>query len=143
MTESYILDTCVFNRLADGEIKLSDISAGGLLFATQLQRDELLATSLESRREELVAAFHAVNPRILATETFCCDVSHFDIDKWGNGELFDKLKACLDAKQKKPNNTQDALIAEVAIVQNLTLVTADRNLAETARRHGAKVLCIG
>ena len=75
----------------------------------------------------------------MPTETFCFDVSHFDIDNWGDGQLFNSLKACLDAKKKKTNNTQDALVAEVAIVQELTLVTADADLAGVARQHGAKV----
>src|SRR5262249_49194950 len=52
------------------------------------------------------------------------------------------LKARLDAKKKKTNNTQDALIAEVAIVQKLTLVTSDNDLADTARELRAKVLFI-
>lgn len=142
MSETYIFDTCVFNRLADEKIRLSDISADGTFFATQVQRDELLATKHEGRRDKLVATFKEVGPHLLPTETFCFDVSHFDIDKWGDGRLFNSLKARLDAVKKKASNTQDALIAEVAIVQRLTLVTADTSLADTAREHGAKVLCI-
>ena len=64
------------------------------------------------------------------------------VQKWSDGRLFRSLKTRLDAEKEKPNNTQDALIAEVAIVQKFTLVTSDRNLAEAAREHGAKVLCI-
>ena len=70
-------------------------------------------------------------------------MSGFGISKWSDGQLFKSLKARLDAKKKKANNTVDALIAEVAIVQKFTLVTADIDLAETAREHGAKVLNIG
>jgi hypothetical protein len=97
----------------------------------------------EGRRNELIAAFKEVGPHLLPTETFCFDVSHLDTDKLGDGRLFNSLKDRVDAKKKKTNNTQDALIAEVAIVQRLTLLTSDSDLADAAREHGAKVLCIG
>jgi predicted nucleic acid-binding protein len=139
MADGCILDTCIFNRLADGKIELCDISADAIFYATHVQRCELLATTLECRREELIATFNAVDPSILPTESFCFDVSHFDSARWSDGELFNHLKACLDDKKQKESNTQDALIAEVAIVQELTLITSDQNLAEIAKMHGANV----
>jgi predicted nucleic acid-binding protein len=39
----------------------------------------------------------------------------------------------------KSNNTEDALIAEVAIEHGRVLLTADRDLAEVAKTHGCKV----
>ncbi len=142
MPETYILDTCVFNRLSDGKIVLSDICVDGVFVATHVQLDELQATSMQQKREQLVAAFKEVGPELVPTETFCFDISHLDIDKIGDGRLFGSLKARLDASKKKANNTQDALIAEVAIVRKFTLVTSDGRLADAAREHGAKVLCI-
>jgi predicted nucleic acid-binding protein len=144
MPVTYILDTCVFNRLLDERIRLDEISPDGPFAATHVQLDELQATRMRhvNRRDELIAAFNEVGPGLLPTESFCFDVSHLDIDKWGSGQLFSKLKTCLDAKRKKPNNTHDALIAEVAIVQKFTLVTSDRSLAEAAEEYGAKVLRI-
>jgi predicted nucleic acid-binding protein len=143
MSETYILDTCVFNRLADDKIRLPDISTDGLFVATHVQLEELKATPMKykDRREQLIAVFEEVGPHLLPAETFCFDISHFG-DKWSNGRLFKSLKARLDEGKQKANNTQDALIAEVAIVQKLTLVTADTDLADTAREHGGKVLCI-
>lgn len=143
MPETFIFDTCVFNRLADDKIRLPDIATDGRFFATNVQRDELSATRHDARRDKLIAAFEEVRPDLLPTETFCLDISRLDFDKMGDGRLFGSLKARLDAKKKKANNTKDALIAEVAIVQKLTLVTADTDLADAAREHGAKVLCIG
>jgi predicted nucleic acid-binding protein len=141
--ETYILDTCVFNRLSEEKIRLSDISTEGTFFATHVQLDELQATPIPHKRDQLIAAFKEVAPQLLPTQSFCFDVSRFDDAKWSDGQLFKSPKARLDAKKKKANNTQDALIAEVAIVRRLTLVTADNNLAEAAKEHGAKVLCIG
>jgi hypothetical protein len=141
MLRGYIFDTCVFNRLADGKIGLTEISANGKFYATHVQLDELRATKQHVRREELVAVFKEVGPNLLPTETFVWGVSGFG-SKWSDGQLFNNLKACLDAKEKKANNAQDAVIAEVAIRQSLILVTADRYLAEAARQHGANVQLI-
>ena len=60
--------------------------------------------------------------------------------KLGDGSLYSRLKADLDSLNKgKANNTQDALIAEVAIANGYTLVTADYHLAEVARKYGGTV----
>lgn len=144
MSETYILDTCIFNRLADEKIHLSDISTDGTFVATHIQLDELRATPMgfQNRRDQLIAAFNGVRPHLVPTQSFCFDVSRFDSAKWSDGQLFNSLKARLDTKKKKANNTQDALIAEVAIVQKITLVTSDNDLAEAAREHGAKVVWI-
>ena len=151
MPETYILDSCVFNRLLDKRVCLSDISSNGVFVATLVQRGELEATKDEARSDQLLATFKQVSRRIDPTETFCFDISHLDFDKWGDGQLFTKLKATLDAKNggakigaeyPKLNNARDALIAEVAIVQGFTLVTADRDLAEVAEEHGAKTFLV-
>ena len=60
--------------------------------------------------------------------------------KWSDGQLFNKIKVSLDSRKQKQNNTQDALIAEVAIVQGFTLVTSDTDLARIASEYGANVL---
>ena len=38
--------------------------------------------------------------------------------------------------KSKPNNLQDVLIAEVAIVNGFTLLTADGDLSEVVKHHG-------
>jgi predicted nucleic acid-binding protein len=140
MPEPCILDTNVFNRIVEESVRLDGIPGCAEFYATHVQLDELRATPQDNpKREKLLAAFQQVGPHLLPTESFCWDVSRFDNAKWSDGQLFKSLKASLDAKKKRTSNTQDALIAEVAIVQGLTLVTADKNLAETAREHGAKV----
>lgn len=60
--------------------------------------------------------------------------------KLGGGGLYSRLKADLDSLNKgKANNTQDALIAEVAIANGYTLLTADYQLAAVAKKHGCTV----
>ena len=140
MPDNYILDTCAFNDLLDGTFRLGDISSDGRFIVTHVQRDELMATPDEARKTQLVSKFEEVDPIFVPTETFCCDVSRLDgWAKLGDGRLFGQLKTFLDAKRRKANNTQDALIAEVAIANGFTLVTSDANLAEVATKCGACV----
>ena len=74
------------------------------------------------------------------TESFAWDVSRWDQGKWSDGVLFEKLKNELDSLNKsKANNVQDVLIAEVAIVNEFTLVTADRHLATVVQSLGGQV----
>lgn len=139
---SYVLDTCIFNKLLDGILGINDLPSDGIFFATYIQIDELKATKNSKRREALLLKFTEVtHPTMLPTETFVSDVSRCDHDKVGGGVLFEKLKSALDSMNKsKPNNTQDALIAEVANINNFTLITSDSHLATIAKEHGGKVI---
>ncbi len=59
----------------------------------------------------------------------------------GDGKLFTVLKTKLEALNKsKASNMQDALIAEVAIVNGYSLVTADSDLCAVAVEHGCNVI---
>lgn len=42
--------------------------------------------------------------------------------------------------KSKANNARDILIAEVAIANEYTLLTSDRDLATVAEKHGGKVV---
>lgn len=68
------------------------------------------------------------------------DISRFDWCKVGDGVIYTSIKNELDAKNGgRPSNVHDALIAEVAIANGFTLVTADADLAEAARNHKGMV----
>lgn len=139
---SYVLDSCIFNKLTDGIIDMNDLPSDGPFFATHIQIDELKATKDPKRQAALLSKFNeVVHPKILPTETFVADVSHVDCDKVGGGVLFEKLKNSLNLRNKsKSNNTQDALIAEVANMNGLTLITSDMALSNVAKEHGGKVI---
>ena len=58
----------------------------------------------------------------------------------GDGRIFCRLKSDLDLlNYGKSNNSEDALIAEVAIVNGHTLITADEDLRTVAEQHGCNV----
>jgi predicted nucleic acid-binding protein len=69
-----------------------------------------------------------------------CDVSRLDWCKVSDGCIYTSVRSQLDAKNGgRRSNIHDALIAEVAIANGFTLLTADADLAEIAREHGGAV----
>jgi hypothetical protein len=137
----FVVDTCVFNWLADGKIKREALPSGGRFAITHIQLDEINKTKDEERRARLLLAHAALQCELIPTQTFVSDVSRLDHARLGNGELFKKIKAELDAANgRKKNNSQDALIAEAAIVNGYTLITADLHLKQATVKHGGAVL---
>ena len=72
-----------------------------------------------------------------STETAVWGVSKWGQAKWSKDDQWKRIKSALDKLDKKENNRQDALIAETAIKNGYTLVTADRNLRKVAKDFGA------
>lgn len=134
----YIFDTNIFNRLVDGSFLLTELPPDAQVVATHIQIDELNNTSDAERRARLFLIFAETVPTLVPTESFVLDISRLGHAKIGKEEsLAQQIRNDLDNLNKgKPNNIQDALIAEVAAVNNYTLVTADYDLAQIAKKHG-------
>lgn len=137
----YVVETCVFNWLADGLIRKEALPSDGGFAITHVQVEEISATKDEGRRICLWLVQTDLHCKLLPTQTFIWDISRWDYAKWGGGQLFTALKQELDILNKgKANNTRDALIAETAIASGLTLITADGHLKLAAEKHGGTVL---
>ena len=131
---SFLVDTNIFNKLLDGTILLESLPTGCPYVATHIQIDEINNTSNAGRRAQLFLMFAKVSPKIIPTESFVFDISRWGECKWSDGVLHNKLKRELDSlNNSKANNTNDVLIAEVAIVSNYTLITADKHLADLVK----------
>ncbi len=138
---SYVVDTNIFNKLVDGVFRIEDLPSDGPYLATHVQVDELNNTKDAERRARLFLMFAEVRPQVVPTESFVWDVSRWDHGKWSDGILYEKLKQKLDDLNKsKANNARDILIAEVAIANEHTLLTADRDLATIVKEQGGKVI---
>jgi predicted nucleic acid-binding protein len=134
----YVVDTNILNRLLDGKLRREDLPAP--LVATHLQSDEINETSDKKRRGHLAITLATSIAEWLPTETTICDVSRFDLSKLGDGVLYEKILAALDARNGgRASNMSDALTAEVAIANGYTLVTADGDLADVTRELGGLV----
>ena len=136
----YVVDTSIINKLVDGSVLSSDLPSDGEFIATHIQIDELNSTKDEERRAKLFLKFASVVENIVPTETFVLGTSRLDHGKLGEGEIYESIKKQLDSMNGgKPNNRMDALIAEVAIKNEYTLLTADHHLASVVKEHSGKV----
>jgi predicted nucleic acid-binding protein len=140
-TSKYLLDTNVFNWLVKGDLSIFDLPSDGDLIATPVQRAELEATPGDEKRKILLATFSEVVTGLFST-SFAFDVpgAGFGQGRWTCGKLVDLIQSDLDRDRKKPNNLQDALIAETAITNGFTLVTCDGPLKQVAETRGCHVL---
>jgi predicted nucleic acid-binding protein len=136
----YVVDTNIVNWLVDGRIEKAALPGDGEFVATHVQIDEINKTSDEERRARLFLTLASSLSGLLPTETTVADVSRFDFSKLGDGVLYMAIRAKLDAMNgRRPSNIRDALIAEVAIVNKHTLLTADRDLARVTEENGGMV----
>jgi predicted nucleic acid-binding protein len=136
-----MFDTVVFNRIVDGRLNVTGFAGKAKFCVTHIQRDELNATSDAERRQLLQQAFQEVAAESIPTESLILDVSRLGEAKLGVEDgLYDKIKVALDARKYKPNNIQDALIAETAIINGCMLVTDDGDLAEIVRNHHGRAI---
>ena len=139
----YLVDTNIINWLIDGRVEHEALPSDGELVATHIQIDEINRTSNEDRRARLVLTLMSTIRELLPTETTILGVSRLAWCKLGNGTIYESIKEALDARNgRRSSNIHDAPIAEVAIVNRFTLLTADTDLAQITREHGGAVLHI-
>ena len=132
----YMFDTNIFNRILDGQVEIDSWADKAQFFVTHIQWDELNATRNLSRKGKLIRVFQTIAPSNVPTESSVLDVSRLDMAKLGvEDNLYEKVKRDLDAMKRKPNNCQDALIAETAIMNGFTLVTDDKDLLQVTQSH--------
>ena len=131
-----MLDTNLFNRVADGNVALGAFQ-GLRLYATHVQWDELNATKDIGRVAALRKAFELLGPKVVSTSSTVWDVSKWNQAGWGTEDGFFQrmLKRLreLDAETGKPhrdpnNPVRDVLIAETAIKNGLRVISGDQNL---------------
>jgi hypothetical protein len=119
----------------------SALPSDGGFAITHIQVDEINKTKDEERRARLLLMQASLHCELLPTQTVVLDVSRIDHAKLGDGKLFTSLKAELDIlNRNKNNNVRDALIAEVAIANGYTLLTADGDLRLATEKYDGKVI---
>lgn len=140
----YVVDTCIINKLMDGLIDLNNIPDDGDFVASHIQIDELNKTKDQARRERLLLKFGQTVTQVGPTETKILGVSRLDKCKLGDGAIYNIIKEELASLNGgKTNNTIDALIGEIAVSNEYTLLTADFHLAKVAKSHGCSVQYCG
>jgi predicted nucleic acid-binding protein len=136
--QKYMFDTNVFKNILKNNICL-DVFYDGELYITHIQKDEIMAYKNVKKRNELLKIFNILEQEELPTESLVLGTSRLGMARIGDGVLFTNIKNDLDKIEIKENNIEDALIAETAILNEITLVTFDNNLAVIAKLHGCSV----
>ena len=160
-----MFDTNVFNRILDGALSIQTLTGRVVAYATHVQRDEINNTKNPERRAALAQVFGDVvaettptasfvlgasrlgearlsGERVVPTSSFVWGASRWDQASWGaDDNLYSALRADLDGMNRsKPNNVQDALIAETSVKGGYVLVTDDADLAAVTKKYGGKCL---
>jgi predicted nucleic acid-binding protein len=136
----YLVDTNIINWLVDRNIDGTLLPSDGEFFVTHIQIDEINKTSDEERRARLFLTLASSLSGVIPTETTIIGRSRIGRSKLGNGEVYTSIKSKLDAiNGGRRSNINDALIAEVSIVNSHTLLTADIDLASVTEEQGGAV----
>ena len=133
----YVVDTSLINKLVDGSVYADELPNDGSFVASHIQIDELNRTKNLKRRSELLEKFSEIIDEVLPTESFVFGTSRFNKARLGDGTSYEAIKTALDSwNGGKTNNSQDALIAEIAMNNGYVLLTADFHLYQVAYAHG-------
>lgn len=147
MNHGCMLDTNIFNRLIKDGSPGIEVFKDVRLFATHIQLDELKETKCPIRKNKLLQKFQEISPQVITTETLILGISKLGLAKLSDEDgFYERLKARImeldKAAKKKPKNEtnqpSDALIAETAIKNNLTLITDDGTLKQATVEFGGR-----
>ena len=162
-----MFDTRAFNLVLDVGFPIEKLKGRVAAYATHIQHDEISNTRDSERKSALLRVFEEVISqtiptdslvlgvsrvggarlgarRMVPTESLVWDVSRWDNAKWtADDNLYVPIKEALDQLNKgKPNNVQDALIAETAVKGDYVLITDDTHMIEVAKRYGCKCMSL-
>lgn len=142
----YLLDTNAFNRL-NADPSLMGRLAGHELFVIHTQRDELNDTPDLGHRSNLVKTLEVVAPEERTSASAVWGVSKWDKARWSSeNSIYDSLLAAIKAKDKRSKRPlgqiRDALTAETAINEGLTLVTGDGVLRDVTTALGGQAITL-
>jgi predicted nucleic acid-binding protein len=138
-----MLDTTEFNHLLDREEVTAAAFVGCRLLVTGVQKAELCATQNSKRRTDLLAILEQVNPTVEAASSLVWNIegAGWDQARWNDGsghfeKMLNRLRQLEPKNKRLYNQTRDILIAETAIKNRATLVSADCNLRQVVSEFG-------
>ena len=153
-----MLDTNVLNRVIDGRLSNEWPPRGGT-FVTDIQLQEVLDTSSDERRGHLFRGLLALQLNVIRPsempqlfdqgqnfdtgERFMLGMAtvwHRSAFPLSFGNYAPAIADNLPPNKRRPANPlRDGFIAEAALINGMTLVTADQHLAAAARSFGVMV----
>lgn len=140
--EKLILDTQIYDKIIDENLDLNLLkkSLKNIDYhITHIQSDELSRCPKGDKREKLLLIKSVLRPIVIETESFVLsgegkEFSKLGFARLGDGKILEKLR------KGNVKYTNDALIGETAIKNNLTLVTIDFKLAKKVKSEKGSVI---
>lgn len=137
-----LFDTNIYNEIVDGAINLQELKKSLDSFEyyiTHIQIDELNKCSDEDKRARLtLTLFNATfRATVIETESSIVGTSRLGFARLGDDKLIEKLRI------GNHNHTEDALIGETAIKNDILLVTNDETLRKRVHSNGGRAVSLG
>ncbi len=132
-----IFDSNIYDLIANGTLNVS------LLFTkkddfefyiTHIQIDEINKCPDEDKRARLFLFKSKLSPIVIPTESFILGTSRLGEARLGDGKILEEIR------KENLNHTEDALIGETAIKNNLLLITEDNQLKKKVISLNGKVM---
>lgn len=135
----YLLDTNFFDYVLDHDIAIYEFSELGEYYTSNVQYSELQNLQNQSRKKRLLEIYRALPQTKLPIQSgIWLDDLHWDDDELWNDEVGDLIILFTDSSTSKP--WKDALIAEIAKYEELTIITNDKKFTSRARKIGINVI---
>lgn len=140
---SYIADTDIIDKLVEGEMSLDDLPSDQQLVAVRAQMYRLGTTVGDVHRENLLLKFEQLSGYMEPTAMLVQGDRVWQQLHLRNGVLRQKLRRHLEEHSETKINAYDILLADVALSNDLTLLTTNSYLAEVVRTLGGEALHLG
>lgn len=120
-----LFDSNIFDEIIAGNLEIGELTKfkeKAEFYITHLQVDEINECSDKEKRAKLFLFMGKLAPIIIPTSSFILGKSRLGEARLGDNIIFEELR------KGNINHTEDALIGETAIKENLILVTNDKTL---------------
>jgi len=131
-----MFDSDILNKIVEGELNINEFlnDKNFEFYATHIQLKQIARCKNKEKKAKLMSSFFKINPIIIPTESAVFDISQFDYAKYSNGNTLEELK------KNNKKHTEDALIGETTLKNNIILVTNDKTLQSRLNKQGRQAI---
>jgi len=145
----YIFDTNCFYQISVLEKNIINNNNNkyfcSLVQYNEIKNKEITTYFSKERKQRLLETYKMIEQKELPTESFILgdpSASFLGKSKLGTTGLFFKIKDDLNKLKNHKGNHNDGLIAEIAIKNNLILVTNDQDLCRITKKYYSDVITL-
>lgn len=134
----YFLDTNVFDKLLLQNIQTEVLLANGIYFSSNVQLSELKNITNTDKRDKLLTYYYSLQQeKLLLQSGIWLDALYWDDEQPWIDEINETAQ---NLSGKSVKTWQDALIGEIAKLNNLVLVTCDLGFINKAKCNDIKAI---